>query len=490
MIATDPTFVSPTEMRPEHLREQFTRNPIKQIYMLSLLRRSAASVAKKYVKDPAALKFFSKLTSVYTNTEFEETPAILSATMFIDNHEGGTYYPAGGALMLTGRLERALERLGGDIRYDAEVARINLDGRGRTMGVELVNGEKIPAENVIFSGTVWDLYERLLPQGAAKPSLLKKIDRLRLSPPTSVVYGAVLLNGLPSDAFPIEVFADSPDKIDERDVTCYFSSLEDSTLCPDEYKGSACAFLLIGPAKGTWPSAWTDYKTPQYEAAKEAEKNRMINLVTEHFPDFKKNVLFAEAGTPTTIERYLRKKGGAVAGPLQAMGQEMLKRPHATTRFPGLFMCGESTVMGTGTSAVTISGISAANMVLRQLGLEEYRAHPQAMDRVKIIPRGARGNPIEREELSPAAACQWCENATCAQACPARLDIPNIMRKIYCSNFKGALALARRDLGAADVPCATCPQKACLKACVLQTRGKSPLPIYDIILALGRGKKS
>lgn len=35
-------------------------------------------------------------------------------------------------------------------------------------------------------------------------------------------------------------------------------------------------------------------------------------------------------------------------------------------------MCGESTVMGTGSPSVTISGISAANMVLRRLGKEEY----------------------------------------------------------------------------------------------------------------------
>lgn len=35
-------------------------------------------------------------------------------------------------------------------------------------------------------------------------------------------------------------------------------------------------------------------------------------------------------------------------------------------------MCGESTVMGTGSPSVTISGVSAANMVLRRLGKKEY----------------------------------------------------------------------------------------------------------------------
>jgi prolycopene isomerase len=74
--------------------------------------------------------------------------------------------------------------------------------------------------------------------------------------------------------------------------------------------------------------------------------------------------------SPATIERP-PETGGCVAGPKQAIGQELMRRPHAVTRWPGLFLAGESTVMGTGTPAVTVSGISAAAVALRERGMKE-----------------------------------------------------------------------------------------------------------------------
>ncbi len=489
LIAKDPIFVSPSETRLEDMRALFMADPAKQLYMISLLSRSAASLVRRFTRDQAALKFLNKLTSVYTNTELVETPAILSATMFVDNHEGGTYYPAGGAIQLTGRLERALEKYGGRVRCRAEAASLIVEG-GRARGVRLADGEMLEADAVIFSGTVWDLYGHFLPPGSFPASALRKVERLRPSPPSSVVYGVVARSGLPEDVFPIEVFADSPDRIDERDVTCYFPSLEDPSLAPAWAGGEdALAFLLIGPAYGRWPSGASAYQNAGYAAAKEAERERMIDLVDGHFHGFKEAVIFSEAGTPSTIERYLGKRYGAVAGPLQAMGQEMMRRQRARTPVKGLFACGESTVMGTGTPAVTISAISAADMVLREAGLPEYRAHPQERNYVRIIPRGERGNAMGRPELAGALDCQWCEKPECMRACPAGIDLPNLMRRIYCSNFEGAwrLSLPRAEGAEAGPPCLSCPA-FCEAPCTLRDLAGRPVPIKRTIIALHRGK--
>ena len=42
---------------------------------------------KPYVADPQARAFFDKLTSTYCYTTLRETPAVLAATMFVDNHD-------------------------------------------------------------------------------------------------------------------------------------------------------------------------------------------------------------------------------------------------------------------------------------------------------------------------------------------------------------------------------------------------------------------
>ena len=49
-----------------------------------------------------------------------------------------------------------------------------------------------------------------------------------------------------------------------------------------------------------------------------------------------------------------------------------MKRLRAKSEWENLYDCGDSTAMGEGMVATTISGVSAANMVLRDLGLPEY----------------------------------------------------------------------------------------------------------------------
>ena len=56
--------------------------------------------------------------------------------MFVDNHVGGSYYPAGSTLFLPGMLEKAIEEHGGDMRYNSEVVSILFEG-GKPCGVLL-----------------------------------------------------------------------------------------------------------------------------------------------------------------------------------------------------------------------------------------------------------------------------------------------------------------------------------------------------------------
>jgi prolycopene isomerase len=68
--------------------------------------------------------------------------------MFVENHVGGSYYPAGSPMMPASRLEKALEKYGGIVRYGATVKRI-LVGEGRADGIELEGGEVIRARGAV-----------------------------------------------------------------------------------------------------------------------------------------------------------------------------------------------------------------------------------------------------------------------------------------------------------------------------------------------------
>jgi prolycopene isomerase len=95
VIRADPVYVSPSEMRPRDLRGQLFSRPLQQLAILRLLSTSAERLIRRYVRAERAIRFFDKLTSTYCYTTMAETPAILAATMFVDNHAGGSYYPVG-----------------------------------------------------------------------------------------------------------------------------------------------------------------------------------------------------------------------------------------------------------------------------------------------------------------------------------------------------------------------------------------------------------
>ena len=74
-----------------------------------------------------------------------------------------------------------------------------------------------------------------------------------------------------------------------------------------------------------WPSPQDPgYRSEAYQLLKQQEAERMFDQIEQHCPGFRQDVRTLMVGTPTTIERYLLKNGGAMGGPKSAIGQEML----------------------------------------------------------------------------------------------------------------------------------------------------------------------
>jgi prolycopene isomerase len=214
------TVAPPTEMPPEENLRCFLRNPLGVLRLARMMFTSAKQVITRFVTDPEVLGYFDKLTSTYCYCTVAETPTILAATMFIDNHEGGGYYPVGSPQMLSNKLERAFERYGGQALY-RRMAHEILIADGLAHGVRLADGLEIAAERVVANATVWDLYVKLVKPEHIKPERIQWAQALAPTYGAMVLYVWVDAEAIPAGALPVEMFVENPSGVDSQDVTVY-----------------------------------------------------------------------------------------------------------------------------------------------------------------------------------------------------------------------------------------------------------------------------
>ena len=488
IVLKNEVIVPPSEFSARQGLRSLLSGPVQMLKMQKLLDTSVRSLLACYFKGEGVIHFFDKLCSAYCYTTSDETPAVLAATMFLDNHVGGVYYPAGGAQMLPNKIEKAFERLGGQTLYHALVDEI-LIRDGQAYGVRLTTGDEIHAPRVIANVTVWNLYGKLVRPEHIRPKRLAWAQSLVPTFPSMTLYLVVDRAALPVDVLPWEVFIENRRVIDSSDLTLYINALVDETLCPP----GKLVITAIAPNLAAWPAAGSpgDHSAA-YFAQKQAEAQRMLDQIEQHFPGFGSHVETLLVGTPTTIERYLLKNGGAVGGPKNMLGQHMLKRLHARSEWQNLYLCGDSIVMATGAPATVVSGVGAANMVLRGLRKPEYDARKFPRQYVTFVeppyrrPEVAAGAEITEENAALfAAQCQGCQQPACVADCPARIDIPGVLRRMEAENFSGAAReLGRR--GSFDALCGdTCPA-SCELHCYRRSFSGEPVRIGDLLRWVAR----
>lgn len=470
-----PVFTTPDENDGKASLQGLLKHPASHLRFLGFMNKTTKSLLDRYFTDPELFKFFDKLTSTYCYTSVEETPAILSAVMFVDNHVGGSFYPAGSTVFLPGTLEKVIEENGGRMLMEREVERI-LFREGKPCGVELIGGECVAADDIVYSGTVWNLYDKLIGVEYLTAERIKWARDQVPTYPSVVLYTYVDRGVISEDTLPIEMLVGNPDKLDESEVTVYLLSIDDRTVCPDD----GHVVTAIGPSL----KDWEDADESDYLRMKEEERTRLIGVLERRFPGFSSAIRHSEVATPRTIERYTNKNGGSVAGPKQMLGQHMFHRLHTRSEWDSLFCCGESTVMGTGTPTVTISGLSAANAILKKRGIEGFAYTPDMENYVTIVDKPftlddlyARLPENRREVTREANRCQCCEHPTCMSG--TTLDVRGIMRRVFVGNLFGARRLVEEFLDG-DVD-ADREIEVARGRCILNVRSGAPVEIPSVV---------
>lgn len=477
--------VPPTEMPLREAVKAVWKNPLGVLKMQKLMSMSGDEFLKRHITDSDAADFFDFLVASCTTCTVKESPASMVVAIFMNIHLGGTCYPSGSPQMLPNKLEKALEKFGGQIVYRKRVEEI-LIRRGRAYGVRLSDGTEILSDSVVSNADVWKLYGTLVKPEHIQPRRLEWAQSFEPTPGILTLYLSVKKEAIPEGTHPVEFYVSNLHDVQDGNLMVYFPSLEDPSLAPP----GTHSVTIMGSTKLDWPRPHERlYKSEAYVRRKEEEAQKTLDWLEENYlPKLKQNIVSLDVGTPSTIERYTLKYKGNIGGPKVNTRQFFFKRLKARSEWKNLYCVGDSTAMGEGVVSVTMSGVGAANRVLEDKGLPVYKPRSFSREYVNMISgKPWVPSPDPNEPITETSArrigrdCQHCEKPGCRDACPANLDASQFARRIESGNFAGAAKVLRELNPLSEVCGYICPaERLCEKCCNRLDFGGRPVRIREL----------
>jgi prolycopene isomerase len=298
---------------------------------------------------------------------------LFTAIMVSKSLMGGVFYPKGGTGRVSEAMANSFLRSGGEIHLQTEVDQILIKD-GRVEGVLTKDGEIFQAPLVI-SDINPNLLAKILPFEFQK-SFAKKLRSLEYSLSGFLLYIATNLDlrkmGLPYFTY-LRFLSDleEEDRMFQRgevpkNPTTMVSipTLVDPSLAPT---GQHLLKALV-TVPYHYQERWGGGDPVKYRHIKEEFSQKILQqLEGKLIPGLRNHVLFYEAATPLTLERYTGNEMGAIYGLASTPQQVGNLRPPHQTSIPGLFQVGHYTRPSHGIVGASLSGFIAARVILKQL---------------------------------------------------------------------------------------------------------------------------
>ncbi|WP_342212091.1 1-hydroxycarotenoid 3,4-desaturase CrtD [Roseitalea porphyridii] len=321
-----------------------------------------------YFSDPRLRQLFARYSTYVGSSPFL-TPATLMLIAHVEQE--GVWMVDGGMHALAKGLVRLGEARGVRYRFGTGVAEI-LSENGRVSGVVLDDGERVETRAVVFNGDVSAL-------GAGLAGEAGRAVRPRPVPPAKRSLSAIAVAGtMPVADFPLAhhtVFfgPDYPAEFsaifDERRIaaqpTVYICAQDrdphGTVSDAARQAGRERVLMLV--------NAPADGDTKQYD---HNEIDRCLTLTLEQLDrcglTLDRASLRTEVTTPAGFAKLFPGSGGAIYGRATHGWLASFQRAGARTALKGLYLAGGSVHPGPGVPMATLSGLLAADALVRDHG--------------------------------------------------------------------------------------------------------------------------
>jgi phytoene desaturase len=275
----------------------------------------------------------------------------------------GVHSAMGGTGAIIHAMVKLLQSLGGRIRYDAEVARINIEPQpagaktlGRATGVTLAGGEQLKADIVVSNADTMWTYRHLIEPRFRRRWSNQRIEKSRHSMSLFVWYFGTNKR---YDDVPHHMMVLGP-RYDEllRDIFKRHKLAKDFSLYlhrptatdPSLAPPGCDAFYVLSPVphldSGT---DWALQAEPYQQAVAEALERTVL-------PDLRKHIVSSRVTTPQDFQDRLLSYKGAAFGQEPLLLQSAWFRAHNRSEdIEALYMVGAGTHPGAGVPGVLMS---------------------------------------------------------------------------------------------------------------------------------------
>ncbi len=308
----------------------------------------------RYFRDPRLRQLFGRYATYGGSSPFA-APATLMLIAHVE--QAGVWSVAGGMRMIAQALADLPAANGATLRYGEGCRSINTAG-GAVNGVTLANGERLPADCVVFNGDPSALGAGMLGE-AVTGSATRTASRDRSL--SAWVWAAdAAASGFPLDRHNVFFSSDYAEEFDQiagrglpGDPTVYVCAQDR----PGEVAGPERLQIIVNAA------ASGDTHSPSAGEIDACEE-RMFARLARSGLTLDRDPARRMLTTPAGFEALFPATGGALYGRATHGWAAAFKRPGARTAIPGLYLAGGATHPGAGVPMAALSGCRAAESVL------------------------------------------------------------------------------------------------------------------------------
>jgi phytoene desaturase len=327
--------------------------------------RSVYDTVARFISDEHLRQAFSFHSLLVGGNPFD-TSSIYTLIHHLER-KWGVFFPRGGTGKLVTGLARLFGELGGELRLNTKVQRIDLERRGEQVvhHVSHDGGEREPFDLVVSNADLHHTYAKLYAREPAAARTRRRLEKMDWSMSLFVLYFGTdrvyddiahhtVVFGPRYRELLSEIFA-GPALPDDFSLYLHCPTVTDPSLAPP----GRSAFYVLSPVPhlGHAPLDWSTLG-PRYA-------ERILAHLERYLPQLRRHVVSQRFITPETFQSELGAYHGSAFSVAPRLVQSAWFRPHnKDARIPGLYIVGAGTHPGAGLPGVLSSAKATARLVL------------------------------------------------------------------------------------------------------------------------------